>query len=312
MESAGATINCSKCGTSTNYRDARFCPTCGGTLEPLIADRGPVPPRLGKTLGPDYSVMGELGRGGFAVVYTVKDHKNDRYLAVKVMHPELMTSPDVVERFRREAEIAAALDHHGILSVAFSGEGEGLVFYAMERIKGTSLREKLEREGAFSAELSEDLFYQVGRGLAHAHGRQVVHRDIKPGNVMLKDDGSALILDFGIAKGLAAGVSSLTMTGQRIGSAEYMSPEQAVGDKTIDGRSDIYSLGIMTFEMLTGKTPFAGGSTLEIVARRFTDGVPDVRTLQPEVSEGFSTLLAKCLETDPEDRWQTVEEMFAL
>lgn len=308
----GGTINCSKCGTSTAFVDALFCPTCGSRLGPLTVERGPVPPRLGKALGPKYSVMGELGRGGFAVVYTVKDLENDRYLAVKVMHPELMTSPDVVERFRREAEIAAALDHHSILSVAFTGEAEDLVYYAMERVKGVSLREKLEREGAFPVELAEDLFYQVGRGLAHAHARQVVHRDIKPGNVMLKDDGSALILDFGIAKGLAAGVSSLTMTGQRIGSAEYMSPEQAVGDKTIDGRSDIYSLGIMTFEMLTGKTPFAGGSTLEIVARRFTDGVPDVKTLRPEVSDGFSTLLAKCLETDPDDRWQTVEEMFSL
>jgi serine/threonine protein kinase len=256
--------------------------------------------------------MGELGRGGFAVVYTVKDNKNGRYLAVKVMHPELMISPEVVQRFHREADIASALDHPGILSVAFAGEGEGLVYYAMERVKGISLREKLKRERAFPVPLAEDLFYQIARGLAHAHARQVVHRDIKPGNVMLKDDGTALILDFGIAKGLAEGVSSLTMTGQRIGSAEYMSPEQAASDKTIDGRSDIYSLGIMTFEMLTGTTPFAGGSTMEIVARRFTEGVPDIRTLQPEISSGFAAKITKCLETDRDDRWQSVEEMLAL
>ncbi len=256
--------------------------------------------------------MGELGRGGFAVVYTVRDSKNDRYLAVKVMHPELMTSPEVVERFRREAEIAATLDHHGILNAAFSGEGEGLVYYAMQRVRGVSLRERLKREGTLPVKLAEDLFYQIARGLAHAHARKVVHRDIKPANVMLKNDGSALILDFGIAKGLATGLASLTMTGQRIGSAEYMSPEQAAGDKLIDGRTDIYSLGIMTFEMLTGKTPFAGGSTLEIVARRFTDGVPDVRTLNPDVSAEFAAVISKCLVTNPDDRWQTVEEIYAI
>jgi serine/threonine protein kinase len=304
----GFKIKCDKCGADVPGPNAKFCTQCGNRMAMLIVEDAPIPPRLAKALGSDYSVVGELGRGGFAVVYSVRDRKHNRYLAVKVMHPQLMASSEVVERFRREAEIAGKLDHPNILSVAFSGEGEGLVYYAMPRVKGLSLRERLKRDSTLAVDAATDLFCQIARGLAHAHTKQVVHRDIKPANVMIQQDGVALILDFGIAKGLAAGVSSLTMTGQRIGSAEYMSPEQAAGDKTLDGRSDIYSLGLTAFEMLTGKTPFAGGSTLEIVARRFMDGAPDVRTLRKDVNHGFADSIARCLATDPKDRWQQVED----
>src|ERR1051326_3922820 len=227
---------CQKCAAALPP-NARFCSFCGSTVtaEPAAND-GPIPERLQRVLGANYSVLGELGRGGFAVVYSVRDTRLNRYLAVKVMRPELVSSPLVAERFRREAQYVAQLDHPNILSVTFAGEGEGLLYYAMPKVRGKTLREILKRSGPFAIPNFLRVFTDIARGLDHAHQNHLVHRGVKPGNVMVEESGRGLLLDFGIAKALSAQGGKLSMSGQVIGSVEYKSPEQAGGSNNIDAR----------------------------------------------------------------------------
>jgi serine/threonine protein kinase len=198
--------------------------------------------RLREALGPGFRVLGELGRGGFAMVYSVRDRKRNVLIAVKVMRPDLMVSI-ALERFRREAEFAMKLHHPNILSVLFTGHGPGVAYYAMPRIAGKPLDRHLLACGPLAIAESSSILHDLALGLAHAHARGVVHRDIKPSNIMLENTGKALILDFGIAKALSAEGGSLSFSGQIIGSPQYMSPEQASDSKSIDHRADLYSLG---------------------------------------------------------------------
>lgn len=253
-------------------------------------------------MGPDYTVVGELGRGGFAVVYSVRDLRLNRYLAVKVMRPDLVASPTTVERFRREARYVAQLDHPNILPVTFAGEGAGLVYYAMPRVRGITLREALRAEGRLSVSRALEIFSAVAAALDHAHQKAVVHRDIKPANIMLEQSGKVLVLDFGIAKALSPDGGSLSLSGAIIGSAEYMSPEQASGSREIDARTDIYSLGVVGYEMLTGTTPFPGDGMEQMLAKQMNEA-PDVRSLRPEVPEPLAHSIARCLRKDRRDRW---------
>src|SRR3990172_8345869 len=163
---------------------ARFCPGCGSPLAQTPRWDAPVPERLGQALGPQYSVMGELGRGGFAVVYSVRDSRLSRYLAVKVMRPDLVAAPAVVSRFHREARLVAQLEHPNILPVTFAGEGAGLVYYAMPRVKGVTLRDHLRTESKLPVGLAAHIFTEIARGLHHAHQHGVIHRDVKPANIM--------------------------------------------------------------------------------------------------------------------------------
>ncbi|GBD32786.1 Serine/threonine-protein kinase PknB [bacterium HR33] len=305
-QSASEGTSCPRCGAAA-APDARFCHKCGTRLPVKASWDAPVPERLAAALGPDYTIVGELGRGGFAVVYSVKDLRVNRYLAVKVMRPDLVASPTTVERFRREAQYVAQLDHPNILPVAFAGEAAGLVYYAMPRVRGITLRERLRQSGRLEIAQALEIFGAVAEALDHAHRRGVVHRDIKPANIMLEQSGRVLVLDFGIAKALSADGGSLSISGAIIGSAEYMSPEQASGSKNLDPRTDIYSLGVVGFEMLTGETPFEGDGMQQMLAKQVKEA-PDVRQLRPETPGAFAHAISRCLMKDRRDRWPSALE----
>jgi serine/threonine protein kinase len=299
-------LECHRCAHPLGEGD-RFCSHCGaGVGEP--GTTRPVSQRLQAALGSNYQILGELGRGGFAIVYSARDLRLNRYLAVKVMRPDLVASPPVVERFHREAQFAAGLDHPNIVAVTFAGEGEGLVYYAMPRVRGLTLKETLKRNGPLPVPQFLRIFGNLATGLDHAHAQNIVHRDVKPGNIMIDESGKALLLDFGIAKALSAQGGKLSITGQIIGSLEYMSPEQAGGTRDLDARSDIYSLGIVAYEMLTGNPPFDAGTIQQFVALHQTQDPPDVRDKRPDVPHRVATAIHRCLKKAPADRWWSAGE----
>jgi serine/threonine-protein kinase len=263
--------------------------------------------RLRHALGPDFQVMGELGRGGFAMVYSVRDRKRNVLLAVKVMRPDLMVSV-ALERFRREAEFAMNLHHPNILSVLFTGHRSGVAYYAMPRVVGKPLDRHLRACGQLSISETSGILRDVALGLTHAHESGVVHRDIKPSNIMVESTGNALILDFGIAKALSPDGGSLSFSGEIIGSAPYMSPEQASDSKSIDHRSDIYSWAVVGFEMLAGHPPFEGSSVREVMHKQLTAEAPDVRDYRPNVPQHVAQVLLRCMQKAPKDRWGSVLE----
>ncbi len=293
-------VACEGCGSLLSG-GARFCSKCGAT-------RQSVSQRLRKALGPDYELLGELGRGGAAVVYSVRDLKHHRYLAVKVMHPELMASPVVVERFRREARYVSQLDHPNILSVTFSAEESGLVFYAMPRVRGKALSRYLEKHGHLALDKTLSILSQVAEGLYHAHQHGVIHRDIKPSNIMVEDGGHVLILDFGVAKALSSDGAHISASGEIIGSPRYMSAEQASGSVNIDHRSDIYSWGVVGFHMLSGRTPFVDDRIQAVLYKHMTVEPPDVREFRPDTPEALANTIHRCMSKNPARRWGNIRD----
>ena len=291
---------CSGCG-SFLPGNARFCKKCGTTQESVSQ-------RLRKALGPDYEMIGELGRGAAAVVYSVRDLKNHRYLAVKVMHPELMASLAVVERFRREAKYVAQLDHPNILSVTFSHEESGLVFYAMPRVRGKPLSKYLEKHGRLPLDGTLSILGQLAGGLHHAHQHGVIHRDVKPSNIMVEDSGHVLILDFGVAKALSHDGAHISASGEIIGSPRYMSAEQAGGSSNIDHRTDIYSWGVVGFHMLAGRTPFDDEGIRAILYKQMTADPPDVRDFREDAPEQLASTIHRCMAKNPARRWGNIKE----
>ena len=259
---------------------------------------------LRSVLGDTYRIERELGRGGMAIVYLAQDLRHDRLVALKTLRPELAHALGP-ERFLREIQIAARLQHPNILPLHDSGEAKGLLYYVMPYVEGKSLRARLEREGQLPIEDALQIACQVADALAYAHSHGVVHRDIKPENILLNGE-HALVADFGIARAItAAGGERLTETGLAIGTVAYMSPEQAAGEARIDGRSDIYSLGCVLYEMLVGNPPFTGSSAQAVVARKLTDPVPSLRTVRETVSEAVEQVIFTALAKFPADRFAT-------
>ncbi len=265
--------------------------------------------RLQRALGDRYAVERRLGRGGMATVFLAQERKNPRAVAVKVLHPELATGLGV-ERFHREIHIAAGLAHPHIVPLIDSDEADGLLYYFMPYIEGETLRDRLRRERQLAVDEAVRVACDVAAALAFAHSRGVVHRDIKPENIMFSA-GLPVVTDFGIARAItAARDGTVTETGMVIGTPEYMSPEQA-GDDPIDGRSDIYSLGCVLYEMLTGSPPFAGPTAQVVMARATVDPPPPIRTVRPTVPDALERVVLRALAKVPADRFATAADFEA-
>jgi serine/threonine-protein kinase len=262
--------------------------------------------RLGRALAERYEIDREVGRGGMATVYRARDVKHDRVVAVKVLHPDLGEALGG-ERFLREVRITARLTHPHILPLLDSGEAAGLLYYVMPFVDGESLRDRLRREGPLPVDEAMRLVREVADALGHAHAAGIVHRDIKPENILLQG-GHALVADFGIARAVHDTAPGLTATGLAVGTPLYMSPEQAHGGTGLDGRSDIYSLATVAWELLTGEPPWTGPTPLAITARKMSEGVPPLRSRRAAVSASVEAALGRALAPDPADRFRTAAE----
>jgi len=257
---------------------------------------------LNAALAGRYTIERELGRGGMATVYLANDVKHRRPVAIKVLRPELAAAmgPD---RFLREVEIAASLNHPHILALYDSGEADGLLFYVMPYVGGESLRNRLDREHELPLADALAITSQVAAALQHAHARNIIHRDIKPENILLYE-GEAMVADFGIALAVSAAAEDrLTETGIAVGTPEYMSPEQAVGERELDARSDVYSLACVLYELLAGEPPFTGRTAQAILAKRFADPVPLVGRLRAGIPAAVEQALRTALARAPADRF---------
>jgi len=263
--------------------------------------------RLGAALAEQYAIERELGAGGMATVYLARDLKHDRHVALKVLRPELAAVLGI-ERFLSEIRVTAHLQHPHILPLFDSGQAGGLIYYVMPHVEGESLRQRLERERQLPIEEAVSLAAGVASALDYAHRHSVIHRDIKPENILFQD-GEAVVADFGIALALsAAGGSRLTETGLSLGTPQYMSPEQATGDRLIDARSDIYSLASVLYEMLAGEPPHTGPTVQSVIAKVVTDRPRPLRQLRESVPPYVETAVLKGLAKVPADRFQTAAQ----
>ena len=267
--------------------------------------------RLAAALGDAYTIEGEVGRGGMGVVYRARDERLQRRVAIKVLPPELAFQSDIRERFTREAQTAAKLSHPHIVPIHTVGEGNGLVYFVMGYVDGESVAGRIRRRGKLPIEETRRIMGESADALGDAHALSIIHRDIKPDNILLEGSrGRVMVTDFGIAKALS-GSSGATLTGAgvAIGTPAFMSPEQAAGEREIDGRSDLYSLGIVSFQMLTGELPFNAPTVAGILMKQITEPAPDVRARRADVPEDLALAVSRCLEKDPENRWPTADAL---
>ncbi|MFA5685083.1 MAG: serine/threonine-protein kinase [Lysobacteraceae bacterium] len=259
-----------------------------------------------------YEIVEELGRGGMGVVYKGFEPALGRYVAIKELSPSLAHDPNLVERFLREARSMAALNDPHIIQIYFIGtdESTGQPFFAMEFVEGESLSALLKREGRLEPEQALKIIRQTAQGLSTAHAKGVIHRDLKPGNLMITPRGNVKIADFGIALATQDFSKKLTSTGEFVGTPGYLSPEVCIG-KTVDQRSDIFSLGIVLFEMLSGRVPFTDESPLGLMLEVVKAEFPDIRQLNGEVDAQAATILGRMIAKEPEERFQSCEELVA-
>jgi serine/threonine-protein kinase len=260
--------------------------------------------RLATALADRYRVERELGAGGMATVFLAADIRHDRHVAIKVLHPDLAAALGG-ERFLAEIKTTARLQHPHILPLHDSGAADGLLYYVMPFVAGETLRDRLNRERQLPIDDSVRLAREVADALAYAHGHGVVHRDVKPENILLQG-GHALVADFGIALAIhQAGGQRLTQTGLSLGTPQYMSPEQASGERSIDARSDVYSLGAVLYEMLTGEPPFGGATVQAIVAKVLTERLASPRVVRDATPVSLELAVMKSLAKLPADRFQS-------
>jgi serine/threonine-protein kinase len=308
----GAARTCPACQTPLPEQ-AHFCLNCG-TATPT--DPG-VPPRTASTevgevarvrkaLAASYRVERVLGEGGMATVYLAEDPKHHRKVAVKVMRPELAATLGA-DRFLREVEISAQLTHPHILPVYDSGSADGLLYYVMPYVEGESLQQRMQREGQLPVEDALKIAREVAEALSYAHERNIIHRDIKPGNIMISR-GHALVADFGIARAIG-GDATITRTGLAVGTPHYMSPEQATGATGVDGRSDVYAMGCVLYEMLAGEPPFTGPTPQAIVTRSLTEAPRSLSASRAGLPPALDAIIGKALAKGPADRYQSAAAM---
>src|SRR5438067_2380751 len=275
---------------------------------PTPAD-GRVPPMPERVYTNRYEIVRHLARGGMAEVYLAHDQLLDRRVALKVLFPEFARDPAFVQRFRREAQSAAILTHANTVAVFDWGEEDGTYFIVMEYVEGRSLREAIQAEGPLYPNLAADLASDIAGALGFAHRNGVVHRDIKPGNILLTPQGQVKVTDFGIAR--AAGTSEgLTQTGSVMGTATYFSPEQAQG-LPVDARSEVYSLGVVLYEMVCGIPPFTGESPISVAYKHVREEAPRPTVVNPDVPVGLETIILTAMAKSPEARYASADDLRA-
>src|SRR5512143_3066402 len=263
--------------------------------------------QLKESLSERYDIKREIGAGGMATVYLARDIRHDRPVALKLLNPELGAVLGV-ERFLAEIRVTANLQHPNLLPLFDSGEAEGLLYYVMPYVDGESLRARLDREKQLPVDEAIRISIAIANALQYAHSHGVIHRDLKPENILLQE-GQPVIADFGIALAVSnAGGGRITQTGISLGTPQYMSPEQATGDRVIDGRTDIYSLGAVLYEMLTGEPPHTGPTAQAIIARVMTEQPRPVSITRRNVPVHVESAVARALEKLPADRFQTAEQ----
>ncbi|MGH7582058.1 MAG: serine/threonine-protein kinase [Gemmatimonadales bacterium] len=270
-----------------------------------------LPTLLKEALGDAYTIEGEIGRGGMGVVYRARDERLQRRVAVKVLPPELALSSEIRQRFTREAQTAARLSHPHIVPIHDVGEGKGVVYFVMGLIEGESLAARIRRRGRVPPEEARRIMRETADALSAAHAVSVIHRDIKPDNILLEGTrGRVMVTDFGIAKALSSATgSTLTSAGMAIGTPSYMSPEQAAGEREIDGRSDLYSVGVVGYQMLSGELPFNAPTVAGILMKQITETAPLLHEKYPDIPEDLSLAVARCLEKDPANRWPSADAL---
>ena len=265
-----------------------------------------------RLLGRRYELGGLLGHGGMAEVYRAADTRLGRDVAVKVLRSDLARDPSFLSRFRREAQAAASLNHPMIVAVYDTGQDNGptppLPYIVMEYIRGLTLREVLQSEGRITPQRATEIVADVCSALEYSHRAGIIHRDIKPGNVMLTPEGAVKVMDFGIARAIAATTSTVTATAAVMGTAQYLSPEQARGE-SVDARSDLYSAGVLFYELLTGRPPFTGDSPVAIAYQHVREDPPPPSTLEPDLPPDLDAIVLKALAKNPDNRYQTALEM---
>jgi hypothetical protein len=288
------------------------CPYCGARVADPASQH--VDPgfleRLGKALGPNFEIEGLLGRGGFADVFAIRDLQLNRTLAVKVLRPEIAWGPWMISRFEREARALANLHHLNIPPIHFVGDNEGLVYYVMPLIEGRSLGDLLSNSGPMDPMFLVDIMIPILEALEHAHLHGIVHRDIKPDNIVIEHGSNRpLLVDFGVAKQVQAGGPGSSLPGVILGTPGYISPEQALGQDNVDARSDIYAVGATIFHVLTGITTFQGETPREIIGKQITGDIPVPSDLNQRIPVWLSEIILCALSRYPEQRFQSAAAM---
>ncbi|HXF96125.1 MAG TPA: protein kinase [Gemmatimonadales bacterium] len=302
-------IECARCHTSLPDT-SRFCSSCGfdvtggGQDAATSAQTENLMDRLQRLVAGKYEVRRALGKGGMGVVFLAQDLTLEREVAIKVLPPDISQDPQVIKRFQQEAKTAAKLDHPNIIPIYRVESEGGLNYFVMKYIAGTSLEDVLERRQPLAADYIQRVLWEAACALGHAHQRGVVHRDVKPANIMFDHDGRVMLTDFGISKALQA-ASGFTGTGMIIGTPHYMAPEQAKG-APVDGRADQYSLGVVAYRMVTGELPFTGDSVHTILYKHIFEDPP--RAARTDVPEFVSAAIGRALSKDPDQRFPTMEE----
>ncbi len=299
---------------SQNAEDSRFCKNCGTSMASEVPSssqtRTIVSPSAAQgeaaLIAGRYRVLATLGRGGMGDVFRVRDIKLQEEMALKVLRPEIARDPDVIERFRNELKLARKITHKNVCRVFDFHEEEGTPFITMEFVAGEDLKSLVRRRGKLPEEEAVRIASEIAEGLSEAHDLGVVHRDLKPQNIMIEPNGRAKVMDFGIARSLQA--PGLTQTGQMIGTPDYLSSEQAAGEPA-DRRADIYALGVILYEMTTGRLPFKGDTALSVITKHREALPRDPRQVNPGLSEGLSRLILRCMEKEPARRFQSSAEL---
>ncbi|MBA2628162.1 MAG: serine/threonine protein kinase, partial [Gemmatimonadales bacterium] len=264
---------------------------------------------LQRSLGSRYALERELGRGGMGAVFLARDLTLDRPVAIKVLPPELAVRAELRERFLRETRTAASFSHPNIVPVHAVEEHDAILCFVMGYVEGETLAQRIRRAGPLSAAELVRLLQEVAWALSYAHGRGVVHRDIKPDNILIdRATGRAMVTDFGIARSSSGEAAGLTRVGEVVGTPQFMSPEQASGD-SIDGRSDLYSLGVVAFCAATGRVPFDAESTPAILAMQITRVPPSITVERPDLPPSVSVAIDRLLAKNPAERFQTGEAL---